>query len=198
MSRPNSPDLLPKRTKKLRLGVYINLQYCTTHHIIIYFPEAPKCPEELVDGVLWSATAAGGTDIKPCPNGASGKSKKKMCFRFLNVRGIATHRASSLILIRKKMASNLQDCYMGPVLQDKFFLEFCQTDKKQCHTFCNLFQSCFTFWLPKLLLLFSLLPILNHFVLLNNMPSVTNCLKSAKQRGKLGQKGGSIPLKTRT
>lgn len=34
-----------------------------------------------MDGVLWSGTAAGGTDVKPCPNGARGKSKK-MPFKF--------------------------------------------------------------------------------------------------------------------
>ena len=46
-----------------------------------------------MDGVLWSATAAGGTDVKPCPNGASGKSKKKMRLKFLNVRALATRQA---------------------------------------------------------------------------------------------------------
>ena len=66
-----------------------------------------------------------------------------------------------------------------------------------------LFVTCFSlvllFGYPSFCsVLFSLLPVLNHFVLLNNMPRVTNWLKNAKQRGKLGQKGGSIPLKTRT
>ena len=39
----------------------------------------------MVDNVLWSSTAAGGTDVKPCPNGASGKSKRKMrCMCFMH------------------------------------------------------------------------------------------------------------------
>ena len=38
--------------------------------------DAPKCPEEVLDGVSWAVTAGGGTDVEPCPNGASGKWKK--------------------------------------------------------------------------------------------------------------------------
>ena len=35
---------------------------------------APKCRAETMQGVAWTATAQGGTDIQPCPSGASGKS----------------------------------------------------------------------------------------------------------------------------
>lgn len=43
-----------------------------------YSADAPKCPAELLEGVSWAATAATGTDIQPCPKGASGKSAKGM------------------------------------------------------------------------------------------------------------------------
>ncbi|XP_078361558.1 adhesion G protein-coupled receptor B2-like [Oculina patagonica] len=44
--------------------------------LIIIKPEAPKCPEELLDGVFWSATAAGRADVKPCPHGARGTASR--------------------------------------------------------------------------------------------------------------------------
>ena len=95
MSWPNWPDLPPKREKREPLRINIPLHYCTTNHLYIfmYFPEAPKCPEELFDGVLWSSTAAGGTDVKPCPNGASGKSNIK-CF-IVNVISLCRKVAQS-------------------------------------------------------------------------------------------------------
>lgn len=64
-----------------------------------------------MDGVLWSGTAAGGTDVKPCPNGARGKSKK-MPFKFY-MYALSLH--SKLHIHSKKMASHLQDCCMGLV-----------------------------------------------------------------------------------
>ena len=71
-----------------------------TNHLIIFFPEVPKCPADLLDGVLWSPTAAGGTDVKPCPYGASGKSKKKMRFRCC-LHTWYRYAASSLMLVGK-------------------------------------------------------------------------------------------------
>ncbi|KAL9980408.1 hypothetical protein ACROYT_G008996 [Oculina patagonica] len=44
--------------------------------LVIIKPEAPKCPKELLEGVIWSATAAGRTDVKPCPKGASGTASR--------------------------------------------------------------------------------------------------------------------------
>ncbi|XP_058959688.2 uncharacterized protein [Pocillopora verrucosa] len=41
--------------------------------LIIIKPDVPRCQEEWLKGVLWSATAAEQTDIKPCPPGARGK-----------------------------------------------------------------------------------------------------------------------------
>lgn len=83
-----------------------------TNHLMIYFPEAPKCPEELLDGVLWSPTAAGGTDVKPCPNGASGKSNKNMrfvCFIHTWYR----YAASSLTLVQKKKKLHIYKILFG-------------------------------------------------------------------------------------
>lgn len=37
-----------------------------------FFSEGIKCPRENSGGVEWSATAGGGGNIKPCPNGARG------------------------------------------------------------------------------------------------------------------------------
>lgn len=42
-------------------------------HVYLSNTDAPKCPEEKLDGVSWAVTAGGGTDVEPCPNGASGK-----------------------------------------------------------------------------------------------------------------------------
>ena len=33
----------------------------------------PRCSAETIQGVAWSTTAQGGTDIQPCPSGARGK-----------------------------------------------------------------------------------------------------------------------------
>ena len=35
-------------------------------------PDALECPPQLTNGVSWSATRGGQTDIKPCPQGATG------------------------------------------------------------------------------------------------------------------------------
>lgn len=109
-----------------------------TYHLIIFFPDAPKCPEELLDGVLWSPTAAGGTDVKPCPNGASGKSKKKMRFMCC-LHTWYCYAASSLILVRKNGVICKRLLYRTSIPR-KCFLEFCWTDKNQV----MLFVTCFS------------------------------------------------------
>lgn len=40
--------------------------------LVIVPPDAPKCPAERLEGVSWAPTAAGVTDVQPCPQGAIG------------------------------------------------------------------------------------------------------------------------------
>ena len=51
--------------------------------------DEPRCPEELLDGVLWSATAATGKDVKQCPNGASGMYLYNHLSNYTNNRYLA-------------------------------------------------------------------------------------------------------------
>ncbi|XP_044174176.1 uncharacterized protein LOC114947269 isoform X3 [Acropora millepora] len=37
----------------------------------------PRCSAETIQGVAWSTTAQGGTDIQPCPSGASGSATRE-------------------------------------------------------------------------------------------------------------------------
>ncbi|XP_068752097.1 uncharacterized protein [Montipora capricornis] len=39
--------------------------------------DAPKCRAETIQGVAWTATAQGGTDIQPCPSGARGSASRE-------------------------------------------------------------------------------------------------------------------------
>ena len=50
-----------------------NVIHRTCMYLFSRVIDAPKCPAETIQGIAWSITAQGGTDVQRCPSGARGK-----------------------------------------------------------------------------------------------------------------------------